>query len=253
MTVASPAEATRLRQSCRLAAQVREELRLMLKAGMETRELDAYAAARIERLGARSAFKGYRGYPATLCVSVNEEVVHGIPGKRRLNQGDLVSIDIGVIYDGFYADTAVCEPVGAADDAGRKLLRTTADALMAGIAAARAGRKVSDISHAVQSRVERDGFSVVREFVGHGIGRAMHEEPQIPNYGAPGRGMALVAGQALAIEPMVNEGQAAVRVLEDGWTAVTGDGKRSAHFEHTVLVTAGDPEILTLWNEGTAA
>ncbi len=225
----------------------------MLKPGIETRELDAYAAARIERLGAKSAFKGYRGYPATLCVSVNEEVVHGIPGKRRLNAGDLVSIDIGVVYDGFYADTAVCEPVGAADEAGRKLLRTTAEALLAGIAAARAGRKVSDISHAVQTRVERDGFTVVREFVGHGIGRAMHEEPQIPNYGSPGRGMALRAGQALAIEPMVNEGIAGVRVLEDGWTAVTSDGKRSAHFEHTVLVTDGAAEILTAWNGGTEA
>lgn len=225
----------------------------MLKVGMETRELDAYAAARIERLGAKSAFKGYRGYPATLCISVNEEVVHGIPGKRRLIAGDLVSIDIGLVYDGFYSDTAVCEPVGAADEAGRRLLRTTAEALTAGIAAARAGRKVSDISHAVQTRVERDGFTVVREFVGHGIGRNMHEEPQIPNYGAPGRGMALQAGQALAIEPMVNEGVAGVRVLDDGWTAVTADGKRSAHFEHTVLVTDAAPEILTLWTEGSAA
>jgi len=225
----------------------------MLKVGMETRELDAYAAARIERLGAKSAFKGYRGYPATLCISVNEEVVHGIPGKRRLVAGDLVSIDIGLVYDGFYSDTAVCEPVGAADEAGRKLLRTTAEALTAGIAAARAGRKVSDISHAVQTRVEKDGFTVVREFVGHGIGRNMHEEPQIPNYGAPGRGMALQAGQALAIEPMVNEGVAGVRVLDDGWTAVTADGKRSAHFEHTVLVTDAAPEILTLWTAESAA
>ncbi len=212
---------------------------------MTTRDLDAYAEERIGRLGARSAFKGYRGYPASVCVSVNEEVVHGIPGTRKLVEGDLVSIDIGILFAGFYADTAVCEPVGRIDDAGLKLIQVTQEALLAGIAQARAGRHVSDISHAIQVKVEGARFSVVREFVGHGIGRQMHEEPQIPNYGQPGSGLVLGEGQALAIEPMVNEGTPAVHLLEDGWTAVTVDGKRSAHYEHTVLVTDGVPEVLT--------
>lgn len=242
-------EVEQLRQCCRLAAQVREELRKLLRPGVETRELDAYAERRITQMGARSAFKGYRRYPATVCVSVNEEIVHGIPGKRTLKDGDLVSIDIGVVSEGFYADTALCAPVGRVDAAGLTLIRVTREAMQAGIARARAGNHVSDISHAIQSHVEGAGLTVVREFVGHGIGRQMHEEPQIPNYGEPGKGLVLVCGQALAIEPMVNEGVAGVRVLEDGWTAVTADGKRSAHYEHTVLVTDGEPEILTE-NEG---
>jgi methionyl aminopeptidase len=176
---------------------------------------------------------------------VNEEVVHGIPGRRKLKEGDLVSVDIGVLFDGFYADTAVSVEAGSVDQGGRRLMSVTREALRAGINVARAGRRVSDISHAVQGVVEKAGFSVVREFVGHGIGRHMHEDPQIPNYGEPGRGQVLVDGQMLAIEPMVNEGVPGVRILGDGWTAVTADGKRSAHFEHTILVRNGDAEVLT--------
>jgi methionyl aminopeptidase len=179
-------------------------------------------------------------------VSINEEIVHGIPGKRRLKEGDVVSLDVGVLQGGFYGDTAMSSAVGEVDEAGKRLMETTEGALYAGIAFAKAGNHVSDISHAIQSYVEKAGCSVVKEFVGHGIGREMHEEPQIPNYGQAGHGMELKNGHILAIEPMVNEGTATVRVLGDGWTAVTGDGKRSAHFEHTVLVTYGAPEILTL-------
>lgn len=246
ITVSSSREAVALRESCRLAARLRDELMERLAPGVTTQELDRFAAEWLGARGAKSWFKGYRGYPASICVSVNDEVVHGIPGPRRLLDGDLVSIDVGVVYGGFHSDTAASAGVGALDAAGRKLLDVTRRAMDAGIAAARAGARVGDISHAVQSLVEGEGFSVVREFVGHGIGRGSHEEPQIPNYGAAGRGATLVEGQALAIEPMVNEGGAAVRVREDGWTAVAADGRRSAHFEHTVLVTGGDPEILTV-------
>ena len=249
MTVVSPAELGQLRASCWRVATLREELRVLLRPGTRTRDLDAYAEERIGRLGARSAFKGYRGYPATVCVSVNEEVVHGIPGKRKLREGDLVSLDIGIEFEGFYSDTALSQIVGRADARGCKLIDVTRKALEAGVAKARAGRHVSDISHAIQTCVESAGLSVVREFVGHGIGKSMHEDPQIPNYGEPGTGQILVSGQALAIEPMVSEGKAAVKVLADGWTAVTVDGGRSAHWEHTVLVTDGEPEVLTVVGE----
>ena len=178
-------------------------------------------------------------------MSVNEEIVHGIPGKRKLKEGDLVSLDVGIEFEGFYGDTAFSQLVGKSDKSAEKLVDSTRKALDAGIAKACAGNHVSDISHAIQAHVEKAGFSVVREFVGHGIGRQMHEDPQIPNYGEPGNGQVLVEGQALAIEPMVSEGQPGVRVLEDGWTAVTTDGKRSAHWEHTVLVTTGVAEVLT--------
>jgi len=229
-----------------MAAQVRDELASLLRPGIATKDLDTYAEERIGRLGGKPAFKGYRGYPASVCVSVNEEVIHGIPGSRKIRDGDIVSLDLGVWYSGFYADTAICEPVGHVDLAALNLIRAAREAFEAGAAKVRVGGRVSDISHAVQVRAERDGFSVVREFVGHGIGRMMHEEPQIPNYGAPGQGLMLKAGQALAIEPMINEGSPAVRVLEDGWTTVTVDGRRSAHHEHTVLVTETGPEILTV-------
>jgi methionyl aminopeptidase len=245
ITVASDAEVGSLRACGRIAARVRDELRDWLQPGVETRDLDALAERRLEELGATPAFKGYRGYPACICVSVNEQVVHGIPGRRKLKAGDLVSVDIGVKYNGFYTDTAVSAGVGALDPDGERLLRVAREALALGIAQVRPGRRVGDVSHAIQARVERDGFTVVREFVGHGIGRAMHEDPQIPNYGVPGRGPAFVEGQALAIEPMVNEGAAPVRILDDGWTAVTADGRRSAHFEHTVLVMDGAAEVLT--------
>ncbi len=246
MTVATPAEVDRLRRACAIAAQVREDLKGRIVPGVETADLDRHAEELIGRLGGRSWFKGYRGYPATICVSVNEEVVHGIPGRRRLTEGDVVSLDIGVSYEGLHSDTAVSVGVGRIDAAAERLLAVTRDALDAGLRAVRAGRRVGDVSHAVQAFVESNGFSVVREFVGHGIGRREHEDPQIPNYGEAGKGPELVEGQALAIEPMVNEGAAAVRVLEDGWTAVTVDGRRSAHFEHTVLVTRTGSLILTL-------
>jgi methionyl aminopeptidase len=245
ITVASSPEIEKMRASCHMAARVREELRERIRPGIETRELDEFVVGRLGSLGGQAAFKGYRGYPASICVSVNEEVVHGIPGRRKLKAGDLVSVDLGVLFDGFYADTAVSVAAGAVDGEASRLMAVTLEALRAGIMAARAGRHVSDISHAVQVTAERAGFSVVREFVGHGIGRRMHEDPQIPNYGDPGRGQVLVEGQTLAIEPMVNEGVPGVRVLEDGWTAVTADGKRSAHFEHTILVRNGEPEVLT--------
>ncbi len=246
MTVTTVEDATRLKNSCRMAAALLAALREMLRPGLETRELDSQAEWLLVRWGGRSAFKGYRGFPSNVCVSINEEVVHGLPGKRKLKEGDLVSLDVGVLYEGFYGDNAVCQAVGRVDDEGQRLIRVTEEALHAGIAQAQEGNHVSDISSAVQKHAEREGFSVVREFVGHGIGRQMHEEPQIPNFGEPGHGMKLKRGQALAIEPMINEGGPGVRVLQDGWTAVTVDGKRSGHFEHTVLVTERGPEILTI-------
>ena len=229
-----------------MASLVREELRAMVRPGIETREMDMFVEKRLAKLGGKPAFKGYRGYPACVCVSVNEEVVHGIPGTRKLVVGDLVSVDVGVEYKGFFADTAFSEGAGEIDHATRKLMSVTRAAFWEGVRQARAGNHVSDISSAVQRFVEAAGFSVVREFVGHGIGHRMHEDPQVPNYGMPGQGMILRAGQMLAIEPMVNAGGPAVRVLENGWTAVAVDGRRSAHFEHTVLVTTEEPEVLTL-------
>lgn len=218
----------------------------MIRPGIETREMDAFVEKRLSKLGGKPAFKGYRGYPACVCVSVNEEVVHGIPDQRKLVAGDLVSVDVGVEYKGFFSDTAFSSGAGETDAATASLMSVTRAALWEGIRQARAGNHVSDISNAVQKYAEAAGFSVVREFVGHGIGRRLHEEPQIPNYGMPGQGMVLKAGQMLAIEPMVNAGGPAVRVLANGWTAVAVDGRRSAHFEHSVLVTSGDPEVLTL-------
>ena len=245
ISVASSREVGQLRACCRLAAELRDELMSRIAPGVRTGDLDRFAEEWLVAHEARSWFKGYRGYPATICISVNEEVVHGIPGARLLHEGDLVSVDVGVVFRGFHSDTAASAGVGTLDAAGGRLLDVTRRALAAGIAAARAGSRVGDISWAVLSLVEGEGFSVVREFVGHGIGRGSHEEPQVPNYGAPGQGSRLVEGQALAIEPMVNEGGAAVRVREDGWTAVATDGRRSAHFEHTVLVTGGEPDVLT--------
>ena len=245
ITVASGAELARFRECCRMAAELRERLRAMIAAGLELREMDEAARTWLDGRGARSWFKGYRGYPAHICVSVNEEVIHGIPGKRRMKEGDIVSVDLGVEHGGFCSDTAFTAPAGKADAPGDKLMRVTREALERGLAQARAGNRVGDISAAVQGHVEAAGFSVVREFVGHGIGRKSHEDPQVPNYGRAGTGPLLVAGQALAIEPMVNEGLPGIRMLDDGWTTVTADGRRSAHFEHTVLVTAGDPEVMT--------
>jgi len=200
----------------------------------------------IKRHGGIPAFKGYRGYPRSLCVSVNEEVVHGIPGKRRLKEGDIVSLDLGVLMDGYYGDAAITVPVGKVSELAKKLIKVTEEALYRGIEMARPGNRLSDISHAIQTHVEKAGFSVVREFVGHGIGKQLHEEPQVPNFGPPNRGPRLEPGMVLAIEPMVNTGTWEVRILPNGWTVVTADGGLSAHFEHTVAITDNGPEILSL-------
>ena len=249
----SSAEIARMRAANRLVASVLAELAAAVEPGVTTKDLDALAERLVREGNAEPAFKGYRGYPATLCTSINEEVVHGIPSAaRKLREGDIVSLDMGVKLDGFFGDSAVTVPVGAVPESTTALLRVTREALDRGIAQAKAGGRLSDISHAVQSCVEAGGYSVVREFVGHGIGERLHEEPQIPNYGQPGRGPKLAEGMVLAIEPMVNLGKAAVKVLADGWTAVTKDGSLSAHFEHTVAVTADGPLVLTAL-DGVAA
>jgi methionyl aminopeptidase len=241
----SPGEIEKMRAANALVADVLAELAAMVRPGMTTQELDAVAEKRVREGGAEPAFKGYRGYPATLCASVNEQVVHGIPSGRQLVEGDILSLDMGVKLDGFYGDSAVTVPVGRIAEDAQRLLRVTEEALTRGIAQVRVGNRISDIGHAIQRHVEGHGFSVVREFVGHGIGAALHEEPQIANYGEPGRGPRLAEGMVLAIEPMVNMGRPAVKVLSDGWTAVTRDGSLSAHFEHTVAVTRQGPLILT--------
>jgi methionyl aminopeptidase len=242
----SPTEIERMRAANALVAQVLWELAALVAPGVTTADLDAAAEQKVRAAGAEPAFKGYRGYPATLCASVNDQVVHGIPSKRALQSGDIVSLDMGVKLNGFFGDSAITVPVGRVSDDVKRLLRVTEEALEQGIARVRIGGRISDIGHAIQNHVEANGFSVVREFVGHGIGAALHEEPQIANYGDPGRGPRLAAGMTLAIEPMVNMGKPAVRVLPDGWTAVTRDGSLSAHFEHTVAVTQDGPLVMTL-------
>ena len=241
----SPAELERMRGANVLVADVLVALRDRVHPGVTTAELDAFAESRIRQAGGKPAFKGYHGFPATLCTSVNDEVIHGIPGPRRLEPGDVVSIDLGVVLDGFYGDAAITVPVGAITDDAADLLRVTEEALYLGIEQARVGNRVSDIGHAVQRHVEAHGFSVVREFVGHGVGTSLHEAPQVPNYGPAGRRETIREGMTLAIEPMVAMGQAAVKVLGDGWTAVTKDGSLAAHFEHTVAITGAGPVILT--------
>jgi methionyl aminopeptidase len=241
----SPAELQRMRAANALVAEVLGELRGMVGEGVTTRELDALAEDRVRAAGAIPAFKGYHDYPATLCTSVNDEVVHGIPSGRRLRDGDIVSIDLGVVLDDFYGDAAVTLPVGTISERAEMLLHVTEQALARSIAQVRLGGYVSDLGHAVQRHVEAHGYSVVREFVGHGIGTSLHEEPQVPNYGEPGQGPRLLEGMVLAIEPMVSMGQPAVQVLRDGWTAVTRDGSLAAHFEHSVAVTADGPLVLS--------
>ena len=242
----SAAELEQMREAGRLVGEVLTELAAAVAPGVSTADLDELAEKRIRQAGATPAFKGYHGYPATICASINDEVIHGIPsGRRVLNEGDIISIDVGASLDGYFGDSAVTLPVGQISEPAAALLRVTEEALYKAIEAAKPGKRVSDIGHAVQKHVEAYGYSVVREFVGHGIGQQMHEEPQIPNYGEPGHGPRLAEGMVLAIEPMVNAGTPAVKVLADGWTAVTRDKSLSAHFEHTVAVTAGEPWILT--------
>ena len=248
----SKSEIERLRRVNQLVATILAELRRMVVPGVTTQEIDALAEAQVRAAGAEPAFKGYHGYPATVCASVNEQVVHGIPSSRKLLEGDVLSIDMGAKLDGFFGDCAVTVPVGRVGPDAEKLLRVTNEALFLGIDAVKPGARVSDIGAAVQAHVEANGFSVVREFVGHGIGTSLHEEPQIANYGPGGLGPRLAEGMVLAIEPMVNVGDAAVKVLADGWTAVTRDSSLSAHFEHTVVVTGDGREILTLFAGETA-
>ncbi len=241
----SDAEIARMREANELVASILAELEAAAAPGVSTLDLDVMAEKMVRDAGAVPAFKGYRGFPATLCTSVNEQVVHGIPSKRPLGDGDIVSIDIGVKLHGFFGDSAVTVAVGTVDDRTVELLAVTRESLEKAIEQVQVGRRLSDIGHAVQSHVEAHGFSVVREFVGHGIGEELHEDPQVPNYGQPGRGPKLAEGMVLAIEPMVAMGRPDVRVLADGWTAVTRDGSLAAHFEHTVAVTATGPRVLT--------
>ena len=234
-----------MRLACEVASTVLEEVGAYIRPGVTTREVDEFTAGRMRQYGAKSAFLGYRKYPRHVCLSVNEEVVHGIGGERELRFGDIVSVDVGVTCKGFIGDNARTFPVGGCGVLAQRLLDVTEQALYLGIAAARAVNRVSDISRAIQEFVEGNGFSVVREFVGHGVGRSMHEDPQVPNFVDRKMNEKLRAGLTIAIEPMVNAGQPGVKILKDGWTVVTQDGSLSAHFEHTVLVTDGEPEILT--------
>jgi methionyl aminopeptidase len=249
----SQAEIDKLRRVNQLVASILAELRAMVAPGVTTQQIDELAERRVREAGAHPAFKGYQGYPATVCASVNEQVVHGIPSKRRLVEGDVLSLDMGAQLEGFFGDCAVTVPVGDVSPEAAALLKVTEEALFRGIEAVKPGARVSDIGAAVQRHVEAHGFSVVREFVGHGIGTSLHEEPQIANYGPGGRGPRLAEGMVFAIEPMVNVGKPAVKVLGDGWTAVTRDGSLSAHFEHTVVVTGNGCEILTLLGHDASA
>ncbi|MBN2414211.1 type I methionyl aminopeptidase [bacterium] len=239
-------EIGKLRASAAILTAAFEAVRAILDVGVSTAMLDKVAEKTILEQGGIPAFKGYNGFPATICASVNQQVVHGIPGDRELRAGEIISIDIGVKYQGYYSDAAMTYPVGAISPDVRDLLDTTAAALHKGIQKCRAGNRLSDISHAVQTKAEKNGYSVVRDLVGHGIGTALHEPPQIPNYGAPGQGPTLREGMVFAIEPMVNMGGHEIVFLEDGWTVESEDGSLSAHFEHTVVVTGGKPEILTI-------
>jgi methionyl aminopeptidase len=234
-----------MRPACVVAAKVLNDVAAFIQPGVTTRQVDEYAASRIKQSGAKSAFLGYRKYPCHICISVNEQVVHGLAGPRQLRLGDIVSLDVGVIYNGFIGDTAKTVAVGGCGVLAQKLMDVSERALYEGIAQAHAGRRVADISGAIQNYVESNGFNVVREFVGHGVGRSMHEEPQIPNFVDGKTSPKLRPGMTLAIEPMVNAGQPGVKVLNDGWTVVTQDDSLSAHFEHTVLITEAEPEILT--------
>lgn len=242
----SPEEIARLREAGRLTSRCLQMLERIIAPGITTAELDRMAEEFIVKAEGVPTFKGYHGYPASICTSINDEVVHGIPGRRRLVEGDLISIDVGVTYDGFVGDAARTFPVGAVSAEAVRLMRVTRDSLQAGIAETRVGNYLTDISHAIQTLVDANGFSVVRDFVGHGVGRRMHEEPQIPNFGPAGQGPLLAVGMVLAIEPMVNGGGFEVYTAQDKWTVRTKDGGLSAHFEHSVAITEDGPWILTL-------
>jgi methionyl aminopeptidase len=241
----SATELEGMRQSSRIVATVLGELEPLIRPGIRTRDLDLYAEKRTRELGAVPAFKGYRGYPASVCVSVNEEIIHGIPSGRILQEGDIVSLDFGVLYEGFYSDSALTAPVGRTSPEALKLIATAERSFFKGLEQMKKGSRLSDISAAIQQSVESEGFSVIRQFVGHGIGRALHEEPQVPNFGPAGRGPKIRPGMTLAIEPMIAAGSYEVEILEDGWTAITRDRRLAAHYEHTVALTENGPEVLS--------
>jgi methionyl aminopeptidase len=247
--IKSEKEAGKMRQSCRVASDILERVIELIQPGITTKEVDEAAAEMMAEAGVKSAFLGYRlghrVYPGNICISLNDEVIHGIASQRRIQYGDIVKLDIGVIRDGWVGDTATTVPVGVIDDRVERLLRVAEKALERAIAVAYEGKRLGDIGAEIEEEATRNNLNVVREFVGHGVGRKLHEEPQVPNYGKPGSGPQLKAGMTLAIEPMINLGTAAVRLLDDGWTACTADGMPSAHFEHTVLITKAEPEILT--------
>lgn len=245
ITLKSDRELEYMKVAGRIVAETHKRLEQAIRPGITTKELNAIAEDYIVSQGAKPAFKGYQGFPASICASIDEEVVHGIPGLRELKNGNIISIDVGAVFNGYYGDAARTYPVGDIDEELRKLIEVTQQALDAGIAKAVEGNRLSDISHAIQTVVENNGFSVVREYVGHGIGRHMHEDPQVPNFGKPGRGPRLKSGMVLAIEPMVNVGTWEVMSLQDNWTVVTKDGKHSAHIEDTVAITKDGPQILT--------
>ena len=238
-------EIAAMRQAGRIVAVILKKIVEQIRPGMETKELDTIAEEELKNHGAKSSFKGYRGFPANLCVSINDEIVHGIPGNRVLREGDIVSLDFGAICNGFQGDAALTVGVGRISKKAEALIETTEGALKTGIGAARAGAKLGDISYAIQNYAESRGYSVVREYTGHGIGRDMHEEPQIPNFGLPDSGPVLKKGMTLALEPMVNAGDWRTRVGDDRWTVFTADGSLSAHCEHTIAITDGEPEVLT--------
>ena len=246
ITIKNERELDSMRQACRITAGARALAGKMVKPGVSTKEIDQAVYDYIVSQGAKPSFLNYNGFPASACISVNSAVVHGIPGDYVLKEGDIVTVDVGALYKGFHGDCAATFACGAISTQAQKLIEVTKQSFFEGMKFATKGKRVQDISHAIQTYVESNGFSVVRSFVGHGIGRQLHEEPEVPNYGAPGRGPRLLPGMTLAVEPMVNEGTYEVRVLRDGWTAVTADGKLSAQYENTVLITDGEPEILTV-------
>ena len=245
MIIYSQEEIRSIRRSNQIVAKILSELKKMIKPRIQTRELDEYAERRTAEMGARPAFKGYRGFPASLCVSINEEIVHGIPSSRCLQQGDIVSLDFGVLFEGYYGDAALTYGVGEISQKARRLIETAEQAFYKAMEAMKPENRISDISFAVQTYVEAQGFSIIRAFVGHGIGLSLHEEPQVPNFGLPGRGPKIKPGMVLAIEPMIAMGDWNVEILDDNWTAVTKDRSLAAHFEHTVAITSKGPVILS--------
>ena len=249
IAIKSEHELAYMRQACKITAAARALAGEMVRPGVSTEEIDKAVHDFIVSQGAKPSFLNYNGFPGSTCISVNGTVIHGIPGSYVLQEGDIVSVDVGAYYKGFHGDCAATYPCGVISAKAQKLIDVTKQSFYEGLRFAKKGHRVSDISHAIQMHVESNGFSVVRSFVGHGVGAQLHEEPEVPNFGAPGRGPRLIPGMTLAIEPMVNEGTADVRILKDGWTTVTADGKLSAHYENTVLITDGEPEILTV-NEG---